>query len=93
MYIVRRYGKLGWFDFLDQIEIEMNKTHDKSLYFELIDELRMRKIASVSEGGTFKLKKVSTDLLGRLEQRMAEDTTFATLEDHAEFIGLVSFFD
>lgn len=83
MYIERRYSKLPWFDFLDQIEDELKENPPKERYIELLDEFRMRKIESVSEGGTFKLKAPATKLVEKFTQRM-EDSSFATSEDLEE---------
>jgi len=84
MLIIRKYKKLQWFDFLDRIEVELAKSPDKKVYFELMDEIRMRLLESVSEGGTFKLKKPTNNLLERFKKRLDEDSSFATADDFNE---------
>ena len=77
MYIERRYKKLPWFDFLDQMADELKELPPKERYIDFLDELRMRKIESVSEGGTFKLKVPSQKLVDNFKQRMNSEPDFA----------------
>jgi hypothetical protein len=92
MEILRKYRRLGWFDFLDQIEIELKNTPDKSVYFELLGELKMRLVESVSEGAAFKMKAPSKNLLERFEKRMSQENSFASEQDYQDFKELVSEF-
>jgi hypothetical protein len=89
MHIVRRYKKLDWWDFLTVIDQELEKMPAKETYIDLIDELRMRKIESISEGATFKMKAPSKDILERFKNRMSEDQSFASDEDLTEITQLV----
>jgi len=84
MYINRRYKKLSWFDFLDHIEDELKTLPPKESYIEILDELRMRKIESVSEGGTFKIKAPSKDIVLKFQERMNDDSKFARPSDLEE---------
>lgn len=77
MYIERRYKKLPWFDFLDQIADELKDLPPKERYIELLDELRMRKLESVSEGGTYKLKSPAKDLVLNFKERMDKEENFS----------------
>lgn len=81
MYIERRYKKLLWFDFLDQMEVELKRFPSKEKYIELLDEIRLRRLESVSEGGTYKLKAPAKELFSKFERRMSEDQSFASTED------------
>lgn len=88
MQIIRKYKKLEWFDFLDVIERELKDIPGKTSYFEILDELRMRLIDSISEGATFKLKAPTRDLVSKFETRTSEDPSFANEDDLKEFIEL-----
>jgi hypothetical protein len=84
MEILRRYNKLAWFDFLDRIEFDLKEKPKKDLYFELLDEICMRQLESVSEGGTYKLRAPTKSLLIKFKERMAEDSSFAGEVDFNE---------
>lgn len=77
MYIERRYKKLLWFELLDQMAEELKELPPKERYIDFLDELRMRKLESVSEGGTFKLKAPAKDLVLKFKERMASDKQFS----------------
>ena len=84
MMLVRRYKKLGWWDFLDHIESEFKEKPDKSVYIDVLDELRMRLLDSVSEGGTFKLKAPTEKIKNEFVVRMNSDSKFANSDDLKE---------
>lgn len=84
MLIVREYRKLGWWDFLDRIEFELKQQPDKSVYIKFLDELRMRRLESVSEGGSFKLKAPANDIFNRFQERISLDSSFAESADIEE---------
>jgi hypothetical protein len=90
MQIIRKYKRLSWFDFLDQIEKELKDNPDKSVYFEIGGELKMRLVESVSEGAAFKMKAPSKNMLEKFEQRMKDQTSFASEQDYQDFKDLVS---
>jgi|GEM_PF-2469403 len=85
MIIIRKYKKLDWFSFLDQIENTLKTCPDKALYFELQDEIKMRLIESVSEGAAFKFKAQANNLLQKFAARIKENESFATKQDLLEF--------
>lgn len=87
----RRYKKNDWWDFLTVIDQELEKLPAKETFFNLIDELRMRKAESISEGATFKMKAPAKDLLERFKDRMDKDEEFASSVDLEEFNRLVDF--
>ncbi len=89
MDLIRKYRKLDWFDFLDYIEKELEGGPVSQVYFELIDEICIRKLESISEGATYKLKAPSIDILKRFEFRVSKDPSFATEEKVKEFKTLV----
>lgn len=86
--LIRKYRKLDWFDFLDHIEKELEGEPVCKTYFDLMDEISVRKLESISEGGTYKLKAPSIDLLKRFELRVSKDPSFATEEEIKEFKAL-----
>jgi hypothetical protein len=83
MQIIRKYRKLDWFDFIDTMTRALNKNPEKEVYIEFIDELRMKKLDSMSEGATFKMKVKAKELLALFEERMNEEG-FADEKDLAE---------
>lgn len=88
MLIMRKYRKLDWFDFIDTMTRALNKKPEKETYIEFIDELRMRKLESLSEGATFKMKIKARELMTMFEERMAE-ADFAGEEDLAQVKELI----
>ena len=91
MIIIRRYKKLDWWSFLDQIELDLNNGPSKEIYIEIADELRMRKLESVSEGGDFKLKSPAKNLRGKFDERVASCNDFASVQDITEFNEIINF--
>ena len=88
MLIMRKYRKLDWFDFIDTMTRALNKKPEKEIYIEFIDELRMRKLESLSEGAAFKMKTKARELMTMFEERMAE-ANFAGEEDLAQVKELI----
>lgn len=88
MEILRKYRKLDWFDFLDTMTRTLNKNPEQEIYVEFIDELRMKKLESLSEGATFKMKAKAKELLAMYEKRMQEEG-FATEENLKEVKQLI----
>ena len=90
MIIVRRYKKLDWWSFLDQIEIELSRDADVECFIELADELRLRMLECVSEGGLFKLKAPAKNLKKVFDERKDKDIDFAKLEEIDEFNEIIN---
>ena len=84
MQIVRRYKNLNWFDLLDRIDYDLSQNSEKGIYLEIMNELVMRKHESISEGGSYKLKKPCSILLDSFNERMKEDPKFANSGDFEE---------
>lgn len=62
MYILRRYKKLSWWDLVEIIDqVKISEVQESEL-IELVDELRLRLLESVSEGGSFKVIKKANEL-------------------------------
>lgn len=88
MITIRRFRKLAWFDLLDRIEADLKQKPDKKIYFEFLDEFRMRLVDSISEGASFKLKAPTKEILKKFEERMSNESDFATDADFEEFKAL-----
>ena len=91
MITVRPYRKLDWFEFLDIINDKLKEDPTEEIYFSLIDELYMRKVNSISEGGTYKLKAPAKNLLSNFELKRENEPEFCTDERFAEFCKQVSY--
>ena len=85
MIIVRRFKKLGHFDLLERMEQDLNTQNDKNLFFEYMDEFKMRLLESVSEGASFKFKASAQDLMNRFNKKMSADSSFASAQDLQQF--------
>lgn len=90
MIIDRKFKKLGWWDFLEYMEKQLLNNPSKTEYIEFLDELRLRLLESVSEGGTFKLKAPTEMLKQKFIQRMEVDDDFANSNDLSEVNELAS---
>lgn len=90
MLIIRKYRRLGWFDFLDRIELELKAKPDKKMYSALLDEIRMRRLESVSEGGVYKLRAPANEIFQRFEERSADEIGFANESDRAELLQVLN---
>jgi hypothetical protein len=87
MQIIRRYKKLDWWSFVEHIDLALDKDETtQESYIELLDEIRMRLLESVSEGASYKFKKQAQRLLTSYRSK------FARSEDLAEIIELEEFF-
>lgn len=84
MQVIRRYKKLLWFDFLEVMNQQLEEKPDKVIFFELLDELRMRLLESISEGANFKLKAPAIRLLQEFETRMKLEPSFANTSELEE---------
>lgn len=89
MLIIRKYRKLDWFDFVDMKTRLLKKSPGKEIYIELIDELRMRKLESMSEGATYKMGVLGRDILNLFIIRASENSSFASSEDIDNLRNLV----
>jgi len=90
MLIIRKYRKLPWFDFLECIDAALEKNPMVAVYFELLDELRMRKIESISEGASFKMQAPTQKLWQSFSGRLATEANFADPNELKEFKSLVA---
>ena len=85
MLIIRKYIRINWFDFLDLATKAINSYPKKESYIEFLDEIKMRKLESVSEGGNYKYQKFATFLLEKFEARLVKEESFASEKDLDDF--------
>ena len=85
MITVRPFQKHDWFEFLEIIEKSLQEKASSEQCFALIDELYMRKVDSISEGASYKLKSPAKNLLNYFQARQAEDTNFSSEKQLEEF--------
>ncbi|EQC47360.1 hypothetical protein [Bacteriovorax sp. Seq25_V] len=90
MEIIRKYKRNDWWDLLIVIEQELERSPVKETFIDLLDELRWRKVESISEGASFKINAPAKDLLERFEKMMEENPSFATDEDLQEAKSIVA---
>ena len=67
MKTMQRFGDLDWFDFIDLVKEKLEKKVGFRTCLEFLDELYLRKIDSVSEGATFKIKAQATMIKNYLQ--------------------------
>jgi hypothetical protein len=81
MQTLRKFHDLSWFDFLDFIDQSLKDQPDKTFYIDVLDEVKMRFIESVSEGSTYKLKNLCEKMIKEFEARITSDSTFGDEQD------------
>jgi hypothetical protein len=82
---MRKYKNLRWFEFLEYTKKELGEKPAPSVYFEILDEIKMRSVESISEGFSFKLKAPTKDLLKQFKTRQENDSSFSSDQEYAEF--------
>ncbi len=88
MQIERRYRKLDWWSLIEHIDNAVGEDSSTiETYVEILDELRMRILESVSEGSSFKIKKQANRLCDSFKNK------FARPEDLAEISQIEEFFN
>ena len=90
MEIVRKYKKISTLRFLELIDIEMKHTPTLEEYIAFFDELKMRKLESISEGEIFKIKRQAKNLLEHIEARIASEPEWSGTSAHENFRKLAA---
>ena len=90
MNLIRKYKKLGWWDLIERFNYDISNGPTKEIFFDYMDEFHMRKLESVSEGGSYKIKAPCLELVNSVEQRMKNDTSFAAESEFAELKKLAN---
>ena len=89
MQTIRPHQDLDWFDFLDLIEKDLASSPTYAVISELIDEIYMRKLDSVSEGASYKLIAPCKKLWEYIQQRKHDDHEFCTNQEHKDLESMV----
>lgn len=69
MEIIRKFKKLPILRFLELVEVELKHDIPIEDYFAFADELKMRKLESISEGEIFKIKRSARNVEEALKTR------------------------
>ena len=69
MKTIQKYYYLDWFELKELIEAELEKESSVQTYLGFLDELYLRKIDSVSEGGTYKIKALAEKISNSFVQK------------------------
>ncbi len=89
METIRQFKKMSLWDFIELMERNCYESGDKDSYFLYLDELRMRKIESVSEGGNYKLQSLARELRDQLRAEVEKNPEFITEADQNDFEFIV----
>ncbi|MFT6067830.1 MAG: hypothetical protein ACJAT2_001173 [Bacteriovoracaceae bacterium] len=90
METIRRFKKMSLWDFIELMEANCYNSGDKDTYFLYLDELRMRKIESVSEGGNYKLKSLALELKEKFLEEVKKSPGFALEEEMKDLEFIVN---
>lgn len=94
MQIERRYRKLDWWGLIDHINSALeNEDTEQGVYIELLDELRMRTLESVSEGSTYKINTQANKLIENFNSIASRNPNFANSDIQNEVKDLSDFFN
>lgn len=85
METVRKFKRMGLWDFIELMEANCYDCHDKELYFTYLDELRMRKIESISEGGNYKLISLAKELEEEFQKEVKANNDFVSESELNDF--------
>lgn len=80
---------MGLWDFIELMETNCYSSSDKEVYFLYLDELRMRKIESISEGGNYKLKSLAHELVQHFQKEIQKDSQFVSDSEIENFNFIV----
>ncbi len=80
---------MSLWDFIELMEQNCYQSGDKDAYFLYLDELRMRKIESVSEGGNYKLKSLATELNEKFLEEVEKNPSFVLESEMNDFEFIV----
>lgn len=85
METIRRFKTMSLWDFIELMEGNCYGSGDKEVYFTYLDELRMRRIESISEGGNYKLASLAKELKSELEKDIQKNSSLLSDEELKEF--------
>ena len=67
-----KFRKLDWWGFVEYMEMSLAKKPECKVYLEFIEELHLRSLNSVSEGGSYKIKKQAGALFCDFQDRLKQ---------------------
>jgi|SaaInlStandDraft_2_1057019.scaffolds.fasta_scaffold738066_1 hypothetical protein len=76
---------MGLWDFINLLETQCYNCANISTYQMYLDEIKIRQIESISEGGSYKLKKLAKTLHEEFNKEVSKDKSFATANEREEF--------
>lgn len=85
MDTIRQFKKMSLWDFIELMESQCFGCAKSATYFMYLDEIKMRRIESISEGGNFKLRSLALQLLEEFQKELGRDPSFASSEELSSF--------
>lgn len=89
MEIIRQFKKMNIWDFQDLMQEQCLNKGDSAVYFMYLDELKLRRIASVSEGGDHKLRSLAHELLASFKREYEKNKDFCSEKELKDFSHIV----
>ena len=89
MEVIRQFKKMSLWDFIYLMHGQCVGCGKSSTYFMYLDEIKMRRIESISEGGNLKLRSLAIELLGEFKKEIAVNSSFCSPVDLSEFTTIV----
>ncbi|MGB0454983.1 MAG: hypothetical protein ACPGJV_14830 [Bacteriovoracaceae bacterium] len=89
METIRQFKRMSLWDFIDLMEENCLNSGKATTYFMYLDEIKMRRIESISEGGNVKLKKLANQLLQTFKEEKNKDSEFCTDQEFNDFVYTV----
>ncbi len=89
MEIVRQFKKMSLWDFIDLMNEQCIGSGKKETYFLYLDEIKLRRFESVSEGGDHKLRSLAKELLQAYQEEMLKNPDFSNPNDFQDFQSIV----
>ncbi|MBT3586520.1 MAG: hypothetical protein HN509_16550 [Halobacteriovoraceae bacterium] len=89
METIRKFKKMGLWDFIELMQQNCYQSGKKEVYFLYLDELNMRRIESISEGGNYKLQALGRELLAQFEKEIDQNRDFIAESEELEFRKII----
>ena len=89
METIRHFKKMSLWDFIELLEKKCLNSGDKEQYFIYLDEIKMRRIESISEGGNLKLKSLAKNLLLEFRNELVKNQSFCESKELEDFEYIV----
>lgn len=89
MEIIRQFKKMNLWDFIELMQSNCLNCGEAKTYFMYLDEIKMRRIESISEGGNHKLKNLALELLESFQNEISKNPDFCSEAELNEFQYIV----